>query len=695
MELKEGISVIVPTYKGEKYIETLLNSLKKQTLDYKLFEIIIVVNGELDETPNIIKNFQVENPKMNIILENSEKGVSYARNKAISIANYEYLVFIDDDDFVSPNYLKTFLKNSKPNRIIIGSFLDVYEDTGKITDTLFNQPIFLYPGVVKNINDIAPTPNIITAKLIPTAPAKENSFNTNLKNGEDLIYALSLYAKNDFEFYCLNKDDDAIYYRLFRDNSLSRPKPSYEFIVSDRLKIMKELYEIFKIATNPDLKIYIIKLFCSRVSDYMVPYIKEHPEDLERFIAEVDIYNFEYFPYWYFNEIDLQTTKELIVSNTFPTKTIVVNGKPVDVITENPTDDDVALSFAHEIIEFDNVEEILTYERIRTIDKHIEGFFYKISHETYWIAEFTDNQKKPVYDEDLVRKINNIIPQKFNKVKENEDINKVAIYLAFIISDELIFYSENQRDAMVDEFPELKEVVLPKSKIVETPILGEFYYYIHDSNYSIDNDYINFAYFGEFNKNTHLEDFIAGFTNLDDKFKDKFRLHIFAPNIEAFKKIIPSEILDKTKYTYFENYFQFLNLTTKMDVLLLDASLLDISDFLGSGVDIWAIDSNMKYNSNSNDLNSSKNTINQIMSDKLNFKVEIDDLNKDEIIEYYNKRYYHILNAMVDLNDEVSCSEIQRQLQENKDKVNFIRKFMRPRFVFNLLRKLRNYLRRH
>lgn len=74
-DLKKGISVIVPSYKGENFIETLLNSLKEQTLDYKLFEAIFIINGERDSTSDIIKDFQSKNPEMNIILTDSEKGV--------------------------------------------------------------------------------------------------------------------------------------------------------------------------------------------------------------------------------------------------------------------------------------------------------------------------------------------------------------------------------------------------------------------------------------------------------------------------------------------------------------------------------------------------------------------------------------------------------------------------------------------
>lgn len=60
----KGINIIVPTYKAEKYIINLLNSLKNQTLDYKLFEAIFIINGERDNTEKIIREFSKKIQKL-------------------------------------------------------------------------------------------------------------------------------------------------------------------------------------------------------------------------------------------------------------------------------------------------------------------------------------------------------------------------------------------------------------------------------------------------------------------------------------------------------------------------------------------------------------------------------------------------------------------------------------------------------
>ena len=57
-DFNQGISIIVPTYKGEKYILKLLDSLKNQTLDKNLFDALFIINGERDDSESIIKKFK-------------------------------------------------------------------------------------------------------------------------------------------------------------------------------------------------------------------------------------------------------------------------------------------------------------------------------------------------------------------------------------------------------------------------------------------------------------------------------------------------------------------------------------------------------------------------------------------------------------------------------------------------------------
>lgn len=139
--LEKGISAIIPTYKGEAFISKLLDSLINQSIDPKLFEAIFIVNGEPDSTPDIIKKYQKENPQINIILTYSDPGVCNARNVGIDLSTREYSIFIDDDDYISHNYFEKLYQYAQPNRIVIGTFMDVNEDTGEIQESYLSKPL--------------------------------------------------------------------------------------------------------------------------------------------------------------------------------------------------------------------------------------------------------------------------------------------------------------------------------------------------------------------------------------------------------------------------------------------------------------------------------------------------------------------------------------------------------------------------
>lgn len=97
------ISLIIPVFNLEKYIEKCLISLENQT--FKNFEAIIVNDGSTDSSKQIIEEFTAKNSNFRLI--NTENcGVWSARNRAIDEARGDYIVFLDGDDYIAPDYLK-------------------------------------------------------------------------------------------------------------------------------------------------------------------------------------------------------------------------------------------------------------------------------------------------------------------------------------------------------------------------------------------------------------------------------------------------------------------------------------------------------------------------------------------------------------------------------------------------------------
>ncbi|MGB4434253.1 MAG: glycosyltransferase family 2 protein [Defluviitoga tunisiensis] len=107
------ISVIIPAYNVEKYIEKTLKSLIDQT--FKDFEAIIINDGSTDNTEKIIKEV-LQNANFQWKLINQEnQGVSAARNRGIIDSKGEYICFLDADDYYHPSFLEKMYNKAKEN----------------------------------------------------------------------------------------------------------------------------------------------------------------------------------------------------------------------------------------------------------------------------------------------------------------------------------------------------------------------------------------------------------------------------------------------------------------------------------------------------------------------------------------------------------------------------------------------------
>lgn len=107
------ISIIIPVYNVEKYIEDCLLSVINQTIDHSIIECVIVndctPDNSMEIIVRIIKKYQSDKGKMTVKVINHEKniGISTSRNDGIDAAKGDYVFFIDSDDYLYPDCLKS------------------------------------------------------------------------------------------------------------------------------------------------------------------------------------------------------------------------------------------------------------------------------------------------------------------------------------------------------------------------------------------------------------------------------------------------------------------------------------------------------------------------------------------------------------------------------------------------------------
>lgn len=100
------ISVIVPVYNVENYLDKCIQSILSQS--YKNFELILIEDGSTDRSKDICNKWQKIDTRITIIHQKNS-GVSRSRNKGLSISKGKYIAFIDSDDWIAKDYLQTFI----------------------------------------------------------------------------------------------------------------------------------------------------------------------------------------------------------------------------------------------------------------------------------------------------------------------------------------------------------------------------------------------------------------------------------------------------------------------------------------------------------------------------------------------------------------------------------------------------------
>jgi len=101
------VSIIVPVYNGENYIENCVSSIREQSCSD--WELLLVDNGSVDKSLEICKRLAAQDKRIRIFHEGANIGVSAARNLAMDKARGEYLTFVDADDWLRADFLEVLL----------------------------------------------------------------------------------------------------------------------------------------------------------------------------------------------------------------------------------------------------------------------------------------------------------------------------------------------------------------------------------------------------------------------------------------------------------------------------------------------------------------------------------------------------------------------------------------------------------
>ena len=207
-----NVSVIIPAYNCDRYIDQAIASVLEQT--YTDYELIIVDDGSTDDTAQVIKSY---GDRINYIYQDNQ-GVAQARNRGLAAAQGQYIAFLDQDDFFYSHKLasQVALMEQNPARGMIGSSWDIVNAQGK----RLNKVQIWQENRELNIRDIIIwKPVFLGAMLFSHAWLKKTTgFDPQLEQTPDVDLVLRLAAIG-CPGYWLN--DATVAYRQHESNASS------------------------------------------------------------------------------------------------------------------------------------------------------------------------------------------------------------------------------------------------------------------------------------------------------------------------------------------------------------------------------------------------------------------------------------------------------------------------------------------
>ena len=231
------ISIVVPVYNVEKYLDGCIQSILDQS--YHNIEIVLINDGSTDTSSVICKKYNNIDNRVRYI-ETSNKGVSYARNVGIEKSTGEYIAFVDSDDITEKEYVSTLVAMTKISNMGLCNYShsckDSTNDNKKKDYKILNKDDFILLNSTGLLN--VPYCKLFKRNIIEKYNIK---FKEDLSLGEDLLFNLDYLSHIDKVAISSSKQ-----YRYRNSGSGSLSKKYYKNAKSIQTLLIRRLEEFFK-----------------------------------------------------------------------------------------------------------------------------------------------------------------------------------------------------------------------------------------------------------------------------------------------------------------------------------------------------------------------------------------------------------------------------------------------------------------
>lgn len=275
------VSIIIPVYNRESFLEKLLESLINQT--YQNIEIILVDDGSSDSSTKIISDYISIDNRIKLISQQNA-GAPAARNAGLDISKGDFVCFFDSDDIMYHTAIEEMLLVANSNDIVIGDVRVVNESGRELrkvnyqnTSEEFNQFFVL----------ALPGNKMIKKDFIDKFDIKFR----NVKIGQDLLFYLELLGRKPKVEFCESITMDY----LEHENSISKSYDSRILDIINVFNIIENEYRMLGIYSEYEEALMYLKVNNIATQIFKCPFIKENQTEilstLVKEIREVSLLN--------------------------------------------------------------------------------------------------------------------------------------------------------------------------------------------------------------------------------------------------------------------------------------------------------------------------------------------------------------------------------------------------------------------
>ncbi len=323
MNKKPKISVILPVYNVEKYLDRCLKTVVQQSL--KDIEIIIIDDGSTDNCPKLCDEWAKKDSRIRVIHKKNE-GLGMARNTGINNATGKYICFFDSDDYIEKDTLKETYNQIEKNKADICCFgFCKVNSVGKVVQKVI-------PNMEKNIYIDDEILDDFLPNLISNDPNKKNK-NNLIMSAWGALFSLELIKKVNWKF------------------------------VSERKIISEDVYSLLKLYRYVKKVVIINKTYyyyCTNVNSLTHTFISDRYDRIKTFYNEC----IELCKKLNYNEIIKDRIKYPFINNSIGALKLIVSS---DISVKNQQDE------VKKIISDDLLQSV-----IRNVNLKYENIFRKI-----------------------------------------------------------------------------------------------------------------------------------------------------------------------------------------------------------------------------------------------------------------------------------------------------------------------------